>query len=60
MVAAILETFVVIDGSPELSNLTWVEGSTMGAGKDRHLTGGLTNQKARLNHMRSAKHVLGS
>ena len=32
----------------------------MGAGKDGHLTGGLTNQKARLDHVTSAKHVLGS
>ena len=32
----------------------------MGAGKDGHLTDGLTNQKARLDHMTSAIHMFGS
>ena len=34
--------------------------SPVGAGKDGHLTVGLTNQKARLDHVTSAKDMFGS
>ena len=42
----------------ELSNLTWVKGQPWE--RERWSSdSGLTNQKARLDHVRSAKHMLG-
>ena len=45
---------MVIEGAVELD---LGQRSPVGAGKDGHLTDGLTNQKARLDHLTSAKHV---